>query len=121
MIAGLVAVVGIVTNQSHLIAIAVFGGSAGWIELRRSEFVEEPAYVSPGLPPDWIVGGRPEPLAELPDEDPAEAPPAPAAKDLTESAIVDAILAKISASGLGGLTDEERATLARATRRLKGE
>lgn len=133
MVAGLVAVIGIVAEQPHLIAVAVFGGWAGWVELRRSEFVEEPAYASPALPPDWIVGGSAredsvrDTVLELPQEpdfpDPAAAvpPEAPAAADLSDTAEIDAILGKISASGMASLTDEEREALSRATRRLKGE
>lgn len=131
MVAGLVAVIGIVAEQPHLIAIAVFGGWAGWVELRRSEFVEEPAYASPALPPDWIVGAASEAsretVLELPqDPDPpaAEAPVEPASargRDLSDTAEIDAILGKISASGMGSLTDVEREALSRATRRLKGE
>lgn len=133
MVAGLVAVIGIVAEQPHLIAVAVFGGWAGWVELRRSEFVEEPAYASPALPPDWIVGGSArdessrETVLELPQEPdfPEEEAPAPpvaaAAPDLSDTAEIDAILGKISARGMGSLTDEEREALSRATRRLKGE
>jgi hypothetical protein len=143
IIAGLVAIVGISADQPVLIAIAVFGGLAGWLELRRSEFVDQPAYVSPGLPPDWIVGAeppktrsvlvQPEPegteSSDLHDTAIIRHEPERVLRDSTatkpvpesDEVILDRILAKISITGMDSLTDEERGILSRATRRLKGE
>lgn len=143
IIAGLVAIVGISADQPLLIAIAVFGGLAGWLELRRSEFVDQPAYVSPGLPPDWIVGAEPpktRPMLAQPEPEGAESSdlhdtaiirhePERALRDAamtkpvpeSDEVILDRILAKISITGMDSLTDEERGMLSRATRRLKGE
>jgi Zn-dependent protease len=144
IIAGLVAIVGISADQPLLIAVAVFGGLAGWLELRRSEFVDQPAYVSPGLPPDWIVGAEParsrsgtasiepepvesaEPVSDLHDtaiirHEPERGARAAAAPVEPDEALLDRILAKISITGLDSLTEEERGVLSRATRRLKGE
>lgn len=150
VVAGLLTITGISAEQPILIAIAVFGGLAGWLELRRSEFVDQPVYVSPSispaLPPDWIVGAADRPAPEefgehtpeqhssIPDfpidltetlpsphhaREPASEPPLGA--EIEAETELDGILAKISATGLASLTDEEREALARATRRLKGE
>jgi len=123
IVAGLLAIVGISSEQPLLIALSVFGGLAGWLELRRSEFVERPAYVSPGLPPDWIAGAEPSPTPALDLEsadevEPVEESPEP---EIKRELGIDEVLAKISASGMGSLTDEERDILARETRRLRSE
>lgn len=156
VVAGVVTITGIAATQPHLIAIAVFGGFAGWLELRRSEFVDAPRAAKadlPMIPPDWIIGSEPSRASSRPsvhaefrpqfdpeahddfrdklaaaqsDLDPdldAEPGHAGQARELAEDpqAVVDRVLAKISASGLASLTDDERATLARETRRLNGE
>ena len=129
IVAGLLAIVGISAEQPLLIALSVFGGLAGWLELRRSEFVDRPAYVSPGLPPDWIAGAEPvtdEPADSVADEveEPAEDPVQVVrheGRGVEPEVGLDQVLAKISASGMGSLTDDEREILSHATKRLRSE
>lgn len=122
-IAGVLAIVGISAEQPLLIALSVFGGLAGWLELRRSEFVERPAYVSPGLPPDWIAGvdSVSSATAEFPAAEDAEGSADDPEPQPVAAGGIDEVLAKISASGMGSLTDDERDILARETRRLRSE
>jgi hypothetical protein len=108
-----------------LIALSVFGGLAGWLELRRSEFVDRPAYVSPGLPPDWIAGVEPSAVeTTVPEADVAEEAVEVVrheGRGVGPEVGLDEVLAKISASGMGSLTDDEREILSHATKRLRSE
>jgi hypothetical protein len=129
IVAGLLAIVGISAEQPLLIALSVFGGLAGWLELRRSEFVDRPAYASPGLPPDWIAGADPTVVAAAePEVDEVEVEAQEEVsvvrhegRGVDPELGLDKVLAKISASGMGSLTDDEREILTHATKRLRSE
>lgn len=141
MVASLVLFVAAMTaSMVHLMGLAMFGGIICWLERRRAEFITEPGR------PAWRARSdhrRPgpeqmDPLERLEadldnlealdlDVGPEVAPsPAPKASgrnlEAQIEAEVDAILAKISRSGLESLTPDERATLdAARERKLRGE
>jgi hypothetical protein len=89
-------------GHTRLMALAALAAFATYRDFRRIEFVREtgPAR-APESPRDAPVG-------------PASPPPEPAAEPS-----LDALLAKISASGLASLTAEERQVLARETERRR--
>lgn len=145
MVVSLVVFVAAMTaSMERLMGLAVFAGMVCWFERRRAEFIAEPglpAWRAPAgdgrhrardMDPlerleadldnlealDLDVGAEPDP----PDN------PRPMARDVDTladaqlEAEIDAILAKISRSGLESLTGAERATLDGAReRKLRGE
>ncbi|MEK6704017.1 MAG: metalloprotease [Planctomycetota bacterium] len=151
LVAGVLLVAGLVAEQPTFIVISLFGGLASWLELRRAEFVDpyhSRGEFAP--PPDWLVipedsAGAALPLDDMiaPEDEVDELDDNPSLvrrhEGLLSSPLVkadgpaggdsqgdpghdlDRVLAKISASGMGSLTDEERQLLQHATRRLQGE
>lgn len=99
--AGVLFLVAVTLNQAHLMGVAVLGGIATFMELRRHQFL---------LMEDDL---DPMPLQE-PEEPPARKVPQPVPN--TE---LDAVLEKISRQGMESLTAGEREVLARETERRR--
>lgn len=143
-VAGLLLVVGLVADQMVLVCVGVFGGLTSWLELRRAEFIANPAStMPPSLPTAWLEEHddpahdphhRHDPLddhlaSDIADSAPPmitrheasrQTPPDRAAQPTQESE-VDGILAKISRSGRNSLTPDELEILRKATERLQNE
>lgn len=103
---------GAAMESTRLMALAVLGGVATWIELRRSQFLEQPMRLGVG-----VVG---EISRVTPPVSPEAVQEADGSGDEDERRL-DAILAKISVGGMGSITDEERAFLKAMTRRRRLE
>lgn len=103
--AGVMAVIGIVANETLLLALAVFGGLACFLERRNLRFEADPFLADDG--PD--------------EDDRAERAAAKRReREAAEQAKVDAILEKISRDGMSALTRAERRTLDRASKQRGG-
>ena len=112
-------VVGLVARETVLVAIAIFGAWACWVERKRLRGDVEIAMVpeAEGVDPMSALAGAYNPALEE-DEDPAEV-----RRQLSEEAEqveVDRILAKISASGMDSLTKRERRALDRYSEKKRG-
>ncbi|MFZ4575760.1 MAG: hypothetical protein ACOYN0_15300, partial [Phycisphaerales bacterium] len=90
-----VLVAGGVMGSTRLIALAVLGGAATWIELRRSRFLAQP------LAPAWFAGRHAIDSYRLPVSPEAVQEDDPAAD--ADELRLDELLAKISARGLAAL------------------
>lgn len=114
--AGVLGVLGIVANQTMLLGIAVFGGVTCYVERRRLKFLEHGAV--PGV--DFADASF---LPRQADEDEAEEPSRGERRRTrraeADQVELDAILAKIGASGMDSLTAREKRVLKRATRRSR--
>lgn len=141
MVVSLVLFVAAMTaSMVHLMGLAVFGGIICWLERRRAEFISEPGRPAWRARPNHRRHGPDDmdPLERLeadldnidamdlnvgPELAPPPSPKAPSRNlEAQIEAEVDAILAKISRSGLESLTPDERATLdAARERKLRGE
>ncbi len=127
-------------SLERLMGLAVFGGMICWFERRRAEFIADPGRSQwraldrdrRGVPRDLDPLERLEAdldnLEELDLDAGAEPAPLPGPKtpvpdpQAQAEAEVDAILAKITRSGLDSLTPDERATLdAARDRKLRGK
>lgn len=99
---------GLLTGLPLVAAVGLCGGVVCWYTWQAERFVLDPAGVD-----RWRVALA----AESEADETAEAePPIPPG----EREQIEAILAKISASGMGSLTRSERRQLQRATDRLRG-
>ncbi|MAY74597.1 MAG: hypothetical protein CMJ31_07810 [Phycisphaerae bacterium] len=106
VVAGVLGVVGIVTNQALLIAIAAFGGIICWQERRNARFSQS--------------GGQDAVIAEsqrLAAEEQRERADARKSREAEakRQEEIDRILAKISEQGMQSLTKKERRTLDEAS------
>ncbi|MCC6284402.1 MAG: hypothetical protein IT439_03725 [Phycisphaerales bacterium] len=106
--AGTLVILGMLTNQSMLLVIGLFGGFTCWAEKQRLRMGGGAEFG-----PSW----RGEPIR-------AERAPRPSKRHLREQAReaaahaeIDRILDKIRAEGIGGLSKSEKKTLERASRR----
>ena len=112
--AGVLAVVGISTNEMILFAIALFGGITCWMEKRRLDF-ESSGGALEGY--DFSRG-----YAGMPDDAARPAGRATqrrARKRQLDQAELDRILGKIAQVGMGKLTRRERRFLDRESTRRK--
>jgi Zn-dependent protease len=105
-------VIGMTLEQPRLLGIACVGLLVGMLELRRIEALAEPVPAADpprdGLHLEGSVDEIDPPIVELPSE------PEP-----TEEHELDAVLEKISRSGMGSLDEQERRVLDLATRRRR--
>ncbi|HYE61542.1 MAG TPA: DUF6576 domain-containing protein [Phycisphaerales bacterium] len=99
--AGVLFLVGVALGQGHIMGVAVLGGIATVMELRRHQFL--------------LMDEEPEPMpAHEPEEAPARKTP-----QLVPNNELDAVLEKISREGMESLTTAEREVLARETERRR--
>ncbi len=137
--AGALLVVGAAAGQTTLLAVALFGGLASWLELRRAEFITLPLADDPlarNAHPDPLLSDFDDDLdpARFPDLAPDDPPirhtPSPAAATSAprtaepptdDEARLDEVLRKISLTGMASLTDDERAVLDLATKRRRSD
>lgn len=117
-------------DLTRVLAVALVGGLACWLELRRAEFVLEPSLV-PELAPRREAGERAEtglssdaePEADLEPmvgKKGSSAPMLTLRSEVEEERELDRVLAKISRGGMASLTDEERRVLDAATAARRG-
>lgn len=113
--AGVLAVIGITTNEMIFFAIAIFGGVTCWMEKRRLEF-DSAGGVLDGY--DFSRGYQ-----GMPDDEPVPSPGRAqrrkAHKRQLDQAELDRILDKIAKEGMGKLTKRERRFLERESTRRK--
>jgi Zn-dependent protease len=102
VIAGVVAVVGIVTDQSLLFGIAAFGGLICWLERRQARFADSGGQ-------DAVIAESQRLAADDAKQRAARRRDREAAAE--RQAEIDRILAKIAKEGMGTLTKKERRTL----------
>ncbi len=114
MVAASLLVVGVVAEQMRLVALAAIGGLVCWIELRRLAFIEDTTVERSLDITDWIEGIA---IAEQTEKQAL----------IEESPVVqvgpsiDELLAKVQATGLNSLTEQEQASLRSETERLRGK
>lgn len=110
-------VASMVTGESRLLGLALFGGITCWMERQRlAQLGAEPAWASTvdaGPPPGQAAARR---AAERAEKDRARRAEA-AAKDQAE---LDRILAKIARDGMGALSAREKKWLQRESERRRG-
>ncbi len=111
--AGVLAVVGVVFQQTLLLALAVFGGVTCYLERRKLKIEGGEPWSQAG--DGWLRAGDDGEAAERAEEREAARREREALRRAQEQAEVDRILAKISASGMDSLTAKERRTLKRAS------
>lgn len=106
-------VIGASAGETRVMAMAALGALATFLDVRRLEFLGAHESVPPvrAAPPAYA------PAPEDPPEPPVPAEPAPTPDPPPPD--LDAILAKISRSGLASLTPDERQALARETERRR--
>ena len=110
-------VVGLVAKETLLIAIAIFGAWACWVERKRLRANDDILMsMETGGDPLSGLGGAYDPTLE--GDDPREAKRQKAEEE--EQAEVDRILAKISGSGMESLTKRERKALDRFSEKKRG-
>lgn len=115
MVAASLLVVGVVAEQMRLVALAAIGGLVCWIELRRLAFIEDAAVERSLDITDWIEGVA---IAEHATDEQI------GISDLPEPGVpsgpsIDDLLAKVRATGLNSLTEQEQTTLRSETERLR--
>jgi Zn-dependent protease len=120
-IAGIVSGLGMVAlgslvEQATLVGVGVLGALACVQELRQLRFVEDPVSPDAGEFAASLHGSGPDARAEREADRRAEKAEA---REQSERAEVDRVLAKISASGMDSLTRSERRTLERETARKR--
>jgi hypothetical protein len=99
--AGVLFLIAVTLGQGHLMGVAVLGGVATLMELRRHQFL--------------LIDAEPE---SMPVQEPEE-PPARRLAPQSQNTELDAVLEKISREGMDGLTTAEREVLARETERRR--
>jgi len=116
--AGVLAVIGIVGNETLFLALAVFGGLTCYFEKRQSLFRQTAGDGIPGY--DFSRG-----YAGMPGD---ESPPGPSKRDLkrlererAEQEELDRLLAKIAEEGMQSLTRKERKWLDRTSAKRRAE
>lgn len=114
-------VIGLVARETVLVAIAIFGAWACWVERKRLrgdvDIAMEASSEAGGADPMSGFGGGYDPMLEE-AVDPREAKKVRDEEE--EQAEVDRILAKISDSGMDSLTKRERKTLDRYSQKKRG-
>ncbi len=134
LFAGAAAVYAATQDLTRVLAVALVGGLACWLELRRSEFVLEPSLVpEPGLgrgeagEPGLSSDAEPERSSDQEPEaspraggKPESGPVRALRSEAEEERELDRVLSKISQSGMASLTDEERRVLDAATAARRG-
>lgn len=124
VLACLVGVFSLVSNNNLLFGIAVFAGITSFFERRRVMMLEDEAEYDLGRPSDYGYGPR-APRAE-PDDSTGERRRYEQARkrqqaDSAHQAEVDRVLAKIAESGMGSLSRAERRVLERETERRRNQ
>lgn len=115
-VAGGLAVLGMVSQQTTLFAIAMFGGITCYTERQRLRFSgETEEEESP-----FAASLRPEPEVEPEPAGPSKAELRRREQERQEQVELDRILAKIKATGLDSLTKSERKALEQATAKRRG-
>lgn len=121
-VAGVLAVLGMVTQQTTLLSVAIFGGVICYGERQKLRWMgdeldeESPFAASLGRAGSFRVS---EPEVETP-KGPSRAELKRQEEERRHQEEVDRILAKIKASGMASLTRGERATLERDTEKKRG-
>jgi Zn-dependent protease len=112
--AAALATLGLVQNETMLLAIALFGGITCWYQRQQLKMMGGDI---PGYDFDRGFAGMPEPE---PDREPTKRELRREAKRKAHEAEVDRILAKIKDEGMGSLTAREKRTLQKDTSEKRG-
>ncbi len=113
VVAGVLAVVGVVFQQTLLLALAVFGGVTCYLERRKVKMDGAEPWSQGGE--GWLRAGEDADAPERTVEREVARREREALRRAEEQAEVDRILAKISATGMDSLTSKEKRTLRRAS------
>lgn len=117
--AGVLAVVSLTVDQTHLLGIAIFGGVVCYMEKRRLKFSGDEGGI-PGYDFSKGYGGM---LGSDEDDEPAGPSRAEAKRherEQAEAVEIDRILAKIGDGGMDSLSRKERLLLEKATKKKQG-
>ena len=95
-------VIAVTVGAGHLMGVAVLGGVATFLDLRRHQFL--------------LVDTEAD---SMPIHEPEDPPPVRKAPQPVPNAELDVVLEKISREGMGSLTEDEREVLARETERRR--